>query len=195
MHAEPLIPLIKKHNSPRWIDTTWRGASCPDLLVDVTASGYIKGAPDAHAGSVQGPGSRFGHMTATVNLLVVDRVLIVVIRLQGEFGAADRALEAARVEEREVLQGTHPVHLVDGLSASQTRALVEVGPIHDACPALGDHSVRALPALCVRLVVLITAHYDLVRRSVSFSMRATLGIKGLDQGIEKLPLTTEINTR
>lgn len=113
------------------------------MLVDITASRHVKGAPDAHAGPVQGPGPRLGHVTAAVHLLVVDRVLIVVVRLQGEFGAADRALEATRVEERKVLQGTHPVHLVDGLSAPQTRALVEVGPIHVDQPVGGPGSLFA----------------------------------------------------
>jgi len=70
-------------------------------------------------------------VTAAVHLLIIDRVLIIVIGLQGELGAADRAFEAARVKKREVLQRTHPIDLVDSLSASQTRALVEVRPIHD----------------------------------------------------------------
>lgn len=70
-------------------------------------------------------------MTTAVYLLVVDRVLIVVVGLQGELGTADRAFEATRVEKREVLQGTHPVDLIDGLGAPQTRALVEIRPIHD----------------------------------------------------------------
>lgn len=131
VHAESLIHYDKKtHNSPRWVDAARRSTSCPDLLVDVTASRYVKGAPDTHTGSVQGSGSWFGHVTATVYLLVVDCVLVVVVRLEGELGAADRALEATRVEEREVLEGTHSVHLIDGLSASQTRAFVKVRPIH-----------------------------------------------------------------
>lgn len=124
--------LIKdKAHSPGRIDAARRRAARPDLLVDVAASRHVKGAPDAHAGAVQRAGSGLRHVTAAVHLLVVDRVLVIVVGLEGELGAADRALEAARVEEREVLQGTHPVDLVDGLSASQTRALVEVGPIHD----------------------------------------------------------------
>lgn len=100
-----LTPPTRKHanNSPRWVEATRRCTSCPDLLVDVTASRDVKGAPDAHAGPVQGPRSRFGHVTAAVHLLVVDRVLVVVVGLQGELGAADRALEATRMEERKVL--------------------------------------------------------------------------------------------
>lgn len=135
-------------------------------------------------------------MTATVHLLVVNRVLIVVVGLQGELGTAYRALEATRVEKRKVFQGTHPVDLIDSLSTSQTRALVEVRPIHDTrldgppCPVFSSRTG------VLRLLVLITARCSLlVRRSVSLSIRATLKIKGLDQGIEKLPLTAGINTR
>lgn len=57
-------------------------------------------------------------------------MLVVVVGLQGQLGAANRALEATRVKEREILQGADPVHLVDGLSTPQTRAFVEVRPIH-----------------------------------------------------------------
>lgn len=70
-------------------------------------------------------------MAAAVHLLVVDGVLVVIVGLQGQLGAADRALEAPRVEEREVLERAHSVHLVHRLSAPQTRALVEIRPIHD----------------------------------------------------------------
>jgi len=47
----------------------------------------------------------------------------------------------------------------------------------------------------LRHVVPITARCSLARRNVSLSMRATLEIKGLDQGIEKLPLTARIDAR
>lgn len=168
----------RQSHSPSWIDATRRRAARPDLLVDVAAPGHVKGAPDAYAGAVQGARSGFRHVTAAVDLLVVDRVLVVVVGLQGELGAADRALEAARVEKREVLQGTHPVDLVDGLSASQTRALVEVRPIHDT-RLLKDHldySVFVLSAESRRLAVLmITARCSLARHSVSLSMRGDLG--------------------
>jgi len=128
----------RQNHSPSWINATRRRATRSDLLVDVAASGHVKGAPDAHAGPIQSAGSGFRHVTTAVHLLVVDRVLVVVVGLQGELSAADRALEAARVEKREVLQGTHPVDLVDGLSASQTRAFIEVRPIHDT-RLLKDH--------------------------------------------------------
>jgi len=70
-------------------------------------------------------------VTAAVHFFVIDRVLIVVVGLQGELGTANCAFEAASMEKREVLQGTHPVDLVNSLSASQTRALVKVRSIHD----------------------------------------------------------------
>ena len=69
-------------------------------------------------------------MAATVHLLVVDRVLVVVVGFQGQLGAADRALEATRMEEREVLQRADSVHLVHRLGTPQTRAFVKVRPIH-----------------------------------------------------------------
>lgn len=69
-------------------------------------------------------------MTTTVYLLVVDRVLIVVVGLEGELGAAYRALEATRVEESEVFQGTDTVHLVHRLLTAQTCAFVEIRTVH-----------------------------------------------------------------
>lgn len=131
-------------HSPRWVDTTWRRAARPDLLVDVTASGHVESASDAHAGPIQGPGPGFRHMTAAVHLFVVDGVLVVVVGLQGELGAADRALEAARVEKGEVLQGAHSVDLVDSLGAPQARALVEVGPVHGVVVCLAACVVALL---------------------------------------------------
>lgn len=112
-----------------WIDGP-RRAPRPDLLVDVAAPRDVEGAPDADARAVEGTGPGLGHVTAAVDLLVVDRVLVVVVGLEGELGAADRALEAARMEEGEVLERPDPVYLVHRLLAAQARALVEVRPIH-----------------------------------------------------------------
>lgn len=155
--------------SPRWIDTTRRRATRPDLLVHVAASGYVESAPDAHAGAIEGARPGFGHVTVAVDLLVIDRVLIVVVGLQGEFRTADRAFEAARVEERKVLQGTHPVDLVDSLGAPQTRALVEVGPIHDDT-SLSRRSNLAWPGILLRIVRHVASrrpdHRSLQSRSV-----------------------------
>ena len=69
-------------------------------------------------------------MAVTIHLLVIDRVLIVIVRLQRELRAAYRALEATRMKERKVLEGSNPVHLVHRLLAAQTRALVEVRSVH-----------------------------------------------------------------
>ena len=115
---------------PRWINSPRRRATSSNLLVDVTAPRYVQRGPDAYAGPVQGSWAWFRNVAATVHLLVVDRVLIVVVGFQGQLGAADRALEAARVEEREVLQRADSVHLVHGLGTPQTRAFVKVRPIH-----------------------------------------------------------------
>lgn len=72
----------------------------------------------------------FRDVAAAVDLLVLLTVLVVVVRLQCEFGAADGALEAAAVEEGEVFERPDTVHLVHRLVAPQTGALVEVGPVH-----------------------------------------------------------------
>lgn len=184
----------KQDDSPRWIDATRRRASSSDLLVNVTASGHIKGTPDTHAGSVQGPGSGFGHMTATVHFFVIDCVLIVVVGLESEFSAAYCAFEAARVEECEVLQRTHSIDLVDSLSASQTRAFVKVRPIHDE-----KGLERPSSFTCITDVFFSSTRFSgslsrvvaccsLAQRSVSLLIRATLEIKDLDQRIEKLSL-------
>lgn len=119
-----------KNVLPRWINTPWRRAAGSNLLVDVTTSRHVQRGPNAHAGPVQRPRSRFRDVAAAVHLLIVDRVLVVVVGLQGQLGPAYSALEAARVKEGEILQWAHPVHLVHGLRAPQTRALVKVGPIH-----------------------------------------------------------------
>jgi hypothetical protein len=74
--------------------------------------------------------SDFGHVTVAIHLLVLLSVLVVVVRLQRQLGTTNRALKASTVEEREVLQGAHAVHLVDSLVAPQTGTLVEVGPVH-----------------------------------------------------------------
>lgn len=133
-------------------------------------------------------------MTAAVHFFVIDCVLIIVVGLESEFSAAYRALETARVEECEVLQRTYSIDLVDSLSASQTRTFVKVWPIHDEeglkrpssftyITDVFSSSTRSSGSLSW-----VAACCSLARRSVSLSMRATLEIKGLDQGIEKLPL-------
>lgn len=58
------------------------------------------------------------------------RQLVNNTHFQSQFGPAYRAFEAAAVEEGEVLQRTHPVHLVHDFAAPEARALVEVGPVH-----------------------------------------------------------------
>lgn len=102
----------------------------PDLLVDeVGGLGHVQGGPDAHRAAVEVSGPDLGHVAAAVHLLVLLPVLVVVVGLEGELGAAHRALETSAVEEGEVLQRTDPVHLVDGLAAPEAGALVEVGPV------------------------------------------------------------------
>lgn len=88
---------------PRWINSPRRRATSSDLFIDVTASRYVQRGPNAYTRSVQGSWTWLGNVAATVHLLVVDRMLVVVVGLQGQFSAADRALETTRVKEREVL--------------------------------------------------------------------------------------------
>lgn len=83
-------------------------------------------------------------MAATVHLFIVDRVLVVVVGLQGQLGAAYSALEATRVKEGEILQWANPVHLVHGLRAPQTRALVKVRPIHRPPPRSGSSCLTSV---------------------------------------------------
>lgn len=107
-----------------------------DLLVDeVRGPGYVHGGPDPDRRSVQVSRSDLGHMATAVDLFVLLAVLVVVVRLERELRAADGALEAAAVEEGEVLERADSVHLVDRVVAPQTRALVEVGSVH------GEHTV------------------------------------------------------
>lgn len=106
-------------------------AGAADLLVDkVRGPGDIHGGPDADRGSVQVSRSDLGHMATAVDLFVLLAVLVVVVRLERELRPADGTLEAAAVEEREVLQWTDSVHLVDRVVTPQTRALVEVRSVH-----------------------------------------------------------------
>lgn len=91
---------------------------------------YIERGTDAHSRAIQMAGADLGHVAAAVNFLVLLSVLVVVVRLERELGATYCALEAAAVEEGEVLERTDAVHLVDRLLAAQTAALVEVHAIH-----------------------------------------------------------------
>lgn len=93
-------------------------AGAADLLVDeVRGPGHVHGGSDADRGSVQVAGSDLGHMATAVDLFVLLAVLVVVVGLERELRAADGALEAAAVEEGEVLERTDSVHLVDGVVA------------------------------------------------------------------------------
>lgn len=106
-------------------------AAAPYLIVDESRRlGHVQCAPDAHRRAVQVSRADFRHVTRTVYLLVFLPVLVVVVRFQRQLRAANDTLETPAVEEREVLERTHPVHLVHRLVASQARALVKVRPVH-----------------------------------------------------------------
>lgn len=59
-------------------------------------------------------------------------MLIIEIRLERELGAAVHAFEATGMEECEILERPHTIHLIDGLAAPQASRLVEIWPIHSA---------------------------------------------------------------
>lgn len=106
-------------------------ATSSNLLVDkVGRPGYIEGRPDADCRAVQVSGANLGHMAATVHLLVFLPVLVVVVGLECQLGAAHGTLETPAVEEGEVLERTHAVHLVHGVVTPQASTLVKVHSIH-----------------------------------------------------------------
>ena len=70
-------------------------------------------------------GSYFGHVSAAVDFLVNLRVLIIEVRLEGEFAAADDTSKAAAVKEREVLKRPNFVGRVDGLATPEAAVLVK----------------------------------------------------------------------
>lgn len=63
-------------------------------------------------------------------------VLIIIIRFQRQLRTAVDALEAARMEEREILQRSNAIHLVDDFIAPQARRLIEIRSIHGCCAVL-----------------------------------------------------------
>lgn len=79
-------------------------ASAADLLVDVVERlGHVERRADADGRAVQMTGSDLRYVADAVDLLVLVAILIVVVGLQCQFGAACRTLEAALVEECKVL--------------------------------------------------------------------------------------------
>lgn len=61
------------------------------------------------------------HLSVLIVLLVVE------ISFEGEFGATDVTLEASPVEEGEVFEGTHFVHLIHSLSTAKAQVFVRCG--------------------------------------------------------------------
>lgn len=64
-------------------------------------------------------------------LFVILLVLIIEIRLERQLCAAVYAFEATGMEECEILERPHTIHLIDGLAAAQASRLVEIWPIHN----------------------------------------------------------------
>lgn len=102
------------------------------LFVDkVSRPRHVQGGPYADRRSVQVAGPYLRHVTTTVHLLVFLPVLVVVVSLECQLGPTYGALETTAVEEREVLERSHSVHLVHGVVTSQASAFVKVHSIHD----------------------------------------------------------------
>lgn len=79
-------------------------------------------------------GANLWHVGTAVHLFILLAMLVVVVRLQSQFGTAHGAFETAAVEKREVLERADPVHLIHCLVTPETGALVEIHPIHRATP-------------------------------------------------------------
>lgn len=91
----------------------------------------VEGRSDTDSRAIQVTWAYLGDMTAAVYFFILLPVLVVVVRLEGEFGPTDSALETSRMEEAEIFQRPYPVDLVDSLIAAETGAFVEIDPIHD----------------------------------------------------------------
>ena len=103
----------------------------PDLLIDeVGGPGHVQRGANHNRRPVQVARARFRNVAAAVHLLVLASVLVVVVRLERELGPAHGALEAATVEEGEILEGPNPIHLVHCLITPQTGAFVEIHAVH-----------------------------------------------------------------
>ena len=111
--------------------TTQMGADCQglgieiclttaaDLLVDVVERfGDVERRADADRRAVQVTGTDFRHVTHAVDFFIFAAVLVVVVGFQRQLGAACCALETALMEETEVFEWSHTVHLVHRLPAS-----------------------------------------------------------------------------
>ena len=72
----------------------------------------------------------FGHVTVAIHLFILLSVLVVIIRLQRQFRTTNRALKASTVEEREILQRSHTIHLIHRLVAPQAGTLVKIRSVH-----------------------------------------------------------------
>jgi len=127
-------------------------AAAAYLVVNVRRRlGHVERAPDAHRRTVQVARPDFRYVARTVHFLVLLPVLVVVVRLQRKLRTAHHTLEASAVEEREVFEWAHPVHLVHRLIASQARALVKVRPVHRAAaraPAILQSGRRQRGGAC-----------------------------------------------
>ena len=83
------------------------------------------------------------HVRTAIYFFILLAMLVVVVRLQGEFGTTHCAFETAAVKKRKVLERSDPVHLIHCLAAPETGALVKVHAIHHATPRHQLHVQRA----------------------------------------------------
>lgn len=63
------------------------------------------------------PWADLGYVSVAVDFFVLLAMLVIIISLEGQFGATNGALETSTMEEGEVLQGPNAVHLVNGFAA------------------------------------------------------------------------------
>lgn len=120
-----LIVHLRRRDSPR------RTVLRSNLFVDeIRRFRYVECGTDADGRSVQMAGADFRSVAVAVNLFIFLPVLVIVVGLEGQFSTAYGALKATRVEEGKILERTDPVHLVHGLPAPQTRALVKIHMVH-----------------------------------------------------------------
>ena len=75
-------------------------------------------------------GSYFWYVTTAVYFLIFLFVLVVVIRLQSQFGATHGTFEAPAVEKREIFQRADAIDLVYCIVAPEAGAFVKIWSVH-----------------------------------------------------------------
>ena len=125
LSAMPTVIKVRFDAQSLGVECAFTTAS--DLLVDVVKRlGHIKGGTNAHRRAVQVARSNLGYVADAVDLLVFVAVLVVVVSLESQFGAACRTLKTTLMEKGKILEGTDSVYLVHRLAAPEAEILVKV---------------------------------------------------------------------